>query len=189
MGDEVTLVGAPAVVSTDYTGQNVDYYDRQQAVQTAKATKISIGRNHPSYTTNVKYAIISDVGGVPGNVLVQGGPVLLAVNGINYFDLPSEINIISGAYYWLGIICESINSQSHRRNADCTTAGYGATGRTFATFSFQNNQPLGGTFLRNWPIAVYGTLASGGAGRLIGAKSHLIGGPSPLIGGPSPLIG
>ena len=42
---------------------------------------------------------------------------------------------------------------------------------------------------RSISMAAYGTLASGGAGRLIGAKSRLIGGPSPLIGGPSPLIG
>jgi hypothetical protein len=141
--------------------------------------KIKLNGNATIYA-----AIYSVVGDYPDALLSISGAAS-CVSGENYIQMISPVNIVAGVKYCMCIY----------------TASY--VGLVYASGSASNFMiddealPFPDVF---WPkkvrvstryyIAGYGTLASGGAGRLIGTgNSRLIGGRSPLIGGRSPLIG
>lgn len=116
------------------------------------------------------------------NLLADSGNVPCST-GWNAAPLVSPVSVAVGASYHLAVLYDS---------AACGYATIG--GRTYRLAYSYGDLPEylaspGVSFGATLSISAWGTLASGGAGRLIGGKSPLIGGRSPLIGSRSPLIG
>jgi hypothetical protein len=104
------------------------------------------------------------------------------------FPLVAPLKISPGSQYYVGYLTNNTGSPI------CSPSAAGSV--IYKSYIYNGSMPTSmGTgwseFQNRYPLQIsgWGTIASGGAGRLIGSKSRLIGGPSPLIGGPSPLIG
>ena len=183
MADEVKLAGNDGIVLTGYSTNTWAYFQRFGAVASGKVTQF---RLKIKATTNLKVAIYSDIDGVPGTCLAQTSSIFASIpNDWNSLDFDGP-SVIQGATYWLAWTGTS-GEVVHRHSLGGVEKFLSAP--NYSSFVYPNNPAPLNSDVRNYAVAVWGTIPSGGAGRRIGSKSRLIGGPSPLIGGPSPLIG
>jgi len=180
---DVKLIGNDDIVTVGYSTNTWAYFQRFYAVSSGKITQF---RLKIKATTNLKVAIYSDNGGVPGACIAQTSSIFASIpNDWNSLDFDGP-SVLQGATYWLAWTGTS-GEVVHRYSMGGVEKLLSAP--SYSSFVFPDNPSPLSSNVRDYAVACWGTLATGGAGRLIGGNSKLIGGPSPLIGGPSPLIG
>lgn len=170
---DVKLAGYNDPLWSDLLGSDIVVYTKVISDVSGVGSSLRVtGMYSP---TPIKAAVLNDNWGVPGAVLasVTGYTTRGQVNILNI----SNINIESGITYWLSMIVNAANAVGEQRNEGYTLRRF----VEYDTFEFSSD-PTGLSYVnRYYGLTVWGTLASGGAGRLIG-PSHRIGGASPLIG-------
>jgi hypothetical protein len=165
MGDEVYLFGAPDLS----VGDSLSVADRFRlekftSSQTGIVTQIRFYRWSYGY---IKFAMYADSGGTPSTLLGQCDPYLAATSGINTTSLQSPIPIGAGNAYWI-----AYNSSNTVMRMKYTSSGgpMWTKDAEYDDFSFPN--PAGSGFSEikyTMMAACWGTLATGGTGRMIGS--------------------
>jgi hypothetical protein len=162
VGDPAKLVGSDALTPTASLSKDYFLLFPYQAVASGTASKIRV---RSGTVANIKVAIYSNSGGEPVALLSSGQSSM--VIGTNDIAI-SDIQIITSEIYWFGYITD-INAAVLLGSQPPVSRRYKA--ELFATFDFPST-PSGLTTssTSSHPvISAWGTLASGGAGRLIGS--------------------
>ncbi|MDD5048791.1 MAG: hypothetical protein PHH09_07645 [Methanoregulaceae archaeon] len=151
---------------------------KYESIAPGSATQIRV---KSGATGNIKTAIYSDADGVPGTRLAAA--TFAVVDGWITADISAVF--LPAGYYWLGEVGSALGVV--QREFGGTTLGTTGKTETYSTYSFPDQfDPTGSaTSANRLLISVWGTLATGGTGRLIGGP-----GKHPLISGPGkhPLI-
>lgn len=174
---DTKLFGNDEIGGTTVSSTNKLRMQRFQAIESGTCSEIRI---YLRSAFRGRVAIYSDINSTPNTLLSNSNYVeLMASEGWETAPIPT-CNIVAGEWYWLAFAVGAYSNVKITSSARVT-----ALSKIISysePYSFPN--PAGGGYdawYYNVGIAAWGTLAAGGAGRLIG-PSHRIGGPSPLIG-------
>ena len=187
MAGKVKLIGDTTSGGTQSGATNRLWIIKFAADHSGTVTQMKVYTVNPGTGNFVSVAIYSDVDGSPTSLLSHVDDVPLVWE--NTIEIP-QINISAGMSYWLAAV---------RSSGDLSYESGGTSRYANITYSsFEFPDPMGGLEFfdrtRKFRLSGWGTLATGGTGRLIGGpgKHPLISGPGkhPLIScGGNPLIG
>jgi hypothetical protein len=132
---EQKLIGADDATGSNET-LNYIFLTKFQAVATGQITEF---REKSGIAGQVKVAIYADSGGEPGARLSYNNTAQNVVVGWNTLSIPA-LDVITGTYYWLGIIIDTSGAVLYRTSA----VFFRYKAATFSTFTWPD--PAGSSY-------------------------------------------
>jgi len=173
MGDPVKLMGTDYnsdVHTTNAGGSTYAYFLKYLCGSNGTITSMKFHAGGQVAYWKIKIALYNDNAGNPGTVVAQTVAIDVTPNVLNTVPFP-ETPIVSGQYYWIAFYRSYDNSIRRGYTLPYDIEWVYDAGLNFTDFVFPDSPTpwKEKNNFRQYAFAAYGSLATGGAGRLIGS--------------------